>query len=69
MRSPCLEACASQVVIGGTVFGSEKFGWIAGPCAIESSAQLSSCVVELGRQESIWYVGLRKNSFFPLFPR
>ncbi|MBS1368965.1 MAG: 3-deoxy-7-phosphoheptulonate synthase [Lentisphaeria bacterium] len=48
MNTPRLEVCASRVTVGGTVFGSGGFGWIAGPCAVESAEQLRACAAALG---------------------
>ncbi len=42
-HTPRLENCSSGVVLGETRFGSGGFGWIAGPCAVESAAQLRDC--------------------------
>lgn len=47
MKTPELKKCASQVMLGETAFGDGAFGWIAGPCAIESYEQVASIAAQL----------------------
>lgn len=57
MDHPLLQQrCSREVRIGRAVFGGGQIGWIAGPCAVESSEQmraaaalLQSCGIEVMR--------------------
>ncbi len=48
-RMPLLEKCASRITVNGTVFGDGAFGWIAGPCAVESRPQLEASAETMKR--------------------